>query len=1366
MKRIGVESIEPGDALPVIEQLLPSRQARIAVVKASPEALRMMSITERSARAPLPPETSQDRAETVLAPFDAEAPHILRNVQASAALEAYSRRRLEETGLPVPDAVAPQHRALADALRAVPQAPADAMDREALLSRFPTLAPHVELLEACLEEFHAILVGRVNPLSILFPGGSFARVEGIYRDNPVADHFNRVVAGAASRHQARIGRPVRILEIGAGTGSTARAVIPELGDTIAEYCFTDLSHAFLKKAQDDFAACKALRTRIYNVETEPAFDRDYDVVIATNVIHATRDISRALRHIRAVLTEGGVLLLNEVTSVQTYATLTFGLTEGWWLNAGGERLAGSPLLDEAAWRRLLSEAGFGIVHHHGNDEQGVFAAHAVAAEPSPVRADEVMVRPLSSSPDGTAIRRFVAETIAGVMGMAAEEIADDVPFAEYGIDSLITLELMKPFQERVGYLPATLFFEHPTLAGLAAFLADNHAAAFASAPTQDEEPTGSAAAPLAEAAEPEAGDTAPARAVRRAGGIAVIGMAGSFPGADGPEALFDRLKRRVPAWGPVPAARWNAAGSVSAEADPTYTATGAFLDRVDRFDNEFFGVTPLDAKRMDPQERRFLQTAYDAFLDAGYPARRLAGTRTGVFVGVMTGGYAWLTPRRRDSAAGTSLYWSIANRVSYAFDLKGPSLAVDTACSSSLSALHVAARAIAAGDCDLALVGGVNLIVHPRQFENLCRLHMLSPSGACRPFGEGGDGFVDGEAVCAVLLKPLEAAERDGDRVDGVLLASGVNAGGRANGYSAPNLDAQARLIRETIAQAGCDAAGIDAFEAHGTGTALGDPIEWQAITRALAELGGRSGEALPIGSIKGHIGHLESAAGLAGAIKMLLQMRHGTLLPSLGAETLNPHLAPIPSPLAVVAQARPWPQPKDRPRRGAVSSFGAGGANAHAIFEAGAAAPMPAARDEGPHLFLLSARTQAALDAWRVALRDFALTSDQPAASVAASLGRGRDHDRFRLACVADSLDDLAARLGAPVAGERLVQDTTARNATAHDTPAVPDDPAPWIEAYSRGGARRREAADRLSRAYMSGASLAWDRLFAGHPTTRLPPYPFEDRFFWIDAQESRFDDPAILSEDHRVEGRPVLPAGYLLARLLEDGGTDAVSGISFQRWAESAEAVAFERRGEILLLRDHLGTLASAECGGRASYLPAAARPDLPEGVAGLGAAEIYARFAERGYGYGGAFRNLAHAVATRMWAVGRISPCRTFGLPVSPVLLDAGFQIAILMDPDGPRMAPIAVGTVTIHHRIRPDETVEVECRRREGRDGRTTRFDLAFRRLDGTVLVAIEELVSVATGRAEAGGRDPRPSHAQEPREHERRREARPRLVEFC
>ena len=329
---------------------------------------------------------------------------------------------------------------------------------------------------------------------------------------------------------------------------------------------------------------------------------------------------------------------------------------------------------------------------------------------------------------------------------------------------------------------------------------------------------------------------------------------------------------------------------------------------MDEFDPLFFRISPREAQLMDPQERLFLQTSYQALEDAGYDRSTIArdyGGSVGVFVGVMYGEYQLLN--------GLSSYGSIANRVSYFLDFNGPSMAVDTMCSSSLTAMHLAVQSIQRGECRLAIAGGVNVSIHPAKYLTQAQLTMLSSDGRCRSFGKGGDGMTPGEGVGAALLKRLPDAIADRDHIYGVIKGTSINHGGKTNGYTVPNPGAQAQLVARALNEARINPRTVSYVEAHGTGTSLGDPIEVSGLTKAFRQ--NRAGEQkqeqyCALGSVKSNIGHLESAAGIAGVTKVLLQMQHRTLVPSLHTEMLNPQIDFESTPFTVQRGASEWHRP------------------------------------------------------------------------------------------------------------------------------------------------------------------------------------------------------------------------------------------------------------------------------------------------------------------------------------------------------------------------------------------------------------------------------------------------------------------------
>ncbi|MET9831652.1 amino acid adenylation domain-containing protein [Streptomyces sp. NPDC006385] len=499
-------------------------------------------------------------------------------------------------------------------------------------------------------------------------------------------------------------------------------------------------------------------------------------------------------------------------------------------------------------------------------------------------------------------------------------------------------------------------------------------------------------------------------------GIAVIGLAGRYPGAATPQDLWRNVLQGRNCIGEVPADRW----AVDEHYHPdgadgrSYSKWGGWLQDVDKFDPLLFQISPSDAEEMDPQERLFLETAWATAEDAGYAPRGLAEAGpVGVFAGVMNNDYEWLAGQADAFGTRTNArapHWSISNRVSYVLDLRGPSLTVDTACSASLTAIHLACDSLRRGECQMALAGGVNLILHPAHLDMLADRQMISRGDRCRSFGASADGFVDGEGVGAVLLKPLRAAEADGDRIYAVLKGSAINSGGRTSGYTVPSPQAQAEVIRAAVRRSGVDPRTITYVEAHGTGTPLGDPIEIAGLREGL--LGGAPADARPecaIGSVKSNIGHLESAAGIAGLAKVLMQLRHGVVPPSLHSEQLNPDIDLSGTPFRVQQEAAPWPRPvlrddagreREFPRRAGISSFGGGGANAHLIVEEYLGARPPGRKGGGTELVVLSALSEERLRTYAGQLADFldgrpaGGASLQDSARTAAEVLRARPED------------------------------------------------------------------------------------------------------------------------------------------------------------------------------------------------------------------------------------------------------------------------------------------------------------------------------------------------------------------------------------
>ncbi|HEX6245908.1 MAG TPA: SDR family NAD(P)-dependent oxidoreductase, partial [Polyangiales bacterium] len=599
--------------------------------------------------------------------------------------------------------------------------------------------------------------------------------------------------------------------------------------------------------------------------------------------------------------------------------------------------------------------------------------------------------------------QLVCEDAAQVLGLAsAEAVAPERPLSQLGLDSLMAVELRNRIAARFECrLPATLLFDHPTPAALGRHLVEQVLALGAEV-----------AAPAERASSATSGDEP----------IAIVSMACRFPGGiSTPEALWDALREGRDLVSKVPVERWDADAIYDPDPDvpgKSYAREGGFVDNIDRFDAAFFEITPREARSMDPQQRLLLETAWEALERAGIVPASLSGSATGVYVGMYDTGYLeGARLEQMDGYLGTGSFSSVASgRIAYTLGLQGPAVTVDTACSSSLVALHLAAQALRAGDCDLALAGGVTLMLSAHGFVEFSRLRGMSPSGRCKSFSDDADGAGWSDGCGLLLLKRLSDARRAGDRVLGVLRASAINQDGRSQGLTAPNGPAQERVVQQALRSAGLTPRDVDYVEAHGTGTTLGDPIEANALAAVFGRT--RAGqEPLWVGSLKSNMAHAQAAAGVAGVMKVLLALRHQQLPKTLYADKPTRHVDWAESGLSLLTQARPWPRGA-RVRRAGVSGFGISGTNAHVILEEAPAyedESLPAARGDTheARVFSLSAQNGAALSAQATQLRAYLLRKPEASLDdVAYSLALGRTHFTRRAAVVASSRQELVTRL------------------------------------------------------------------------------------------------------------------------------------------------------------------------------------------------------------------------------------------------------------------------------------------------------------------------------------------------------------------
>ncbi|MEO8520104.1 MAG: beta-ketoacyl synthase N-terminal-like domain-containing protein [Acidobacteriota bacterium] len=673
---------------------------------------------------------------------------------------------------------------------------------------------------------------------------------------------------------------------------------------------------------------------------------------------------------------------------------------------------------------------------------------------------------MTHTPD--ALREAIVRGLCEAVGSTPDQIDSQAPFASYGLGSRDAVVLSGDLEEWLGQpVSPTVFYDHPTLDALVAHLASVGPASGAGATREPPD------------------EHAP---------VAIIGLGCRFPGAPDARRFWELLDNGRDAIGRLPDARRALMGEDLAAMLPAHGLLAGYIDDVDAFDAPFFGIGATEAEGMDPQQRLLLELAIEALEDAGQPADGLGGSRTGVFIGMSTSDYALLRMRlpeaqRIDAYCGTSNSPSVAaGRIAYVLGLQGPAFAIDTACSSSLSAVHLAYRSVRDGESDMALAGGVNLMLAPETTLWACQARILSEDGRCRTFDRAANGYVRGEGAGLVVLKRLADAQRDRDPIAAVIRGSAAGHDGRSSGLTAPNGVAQQKVVVAALADAHVAPGRVHYVEAHGTGTVLGDPIEVRALGAALC-VGRPPSQPLVLGSVKTNIGHLEAAAGIAGLLKVVLALREGRIPPHLHLTALNPYIAAEALPIEIPSRSQAWPV-DDAALVAGVSSFGLSGTNVHVVLSrapwAAPISPQPA----GPMVLPVSARSEAAL---RRRAQDLVawLRRERPLlADVCGTAGARRAHYRHRIAVWGETLDELCAALLAWLDGraDAHLAEPTAVAAAEH--PAPPRDTAPG----------ESQDAAHLAVRYVRGEDLDWpDVCRVPYRTVALPTYPFDRHRYWM---------------------------------------------------------------------------------------------------------------------------------------------------------------------------------------------------------------------------------------------------------------------------
>jgi polyketide synthase PksN len=1041
-------------------------------------------------------------------------------------------------------------------------------------------------------------------------------VEGIYRGNALADYFNQMLSDTLSsciEHQLAEdkNRGIRIVEIGAGTGGTTTKLLPVLQRfPIEEYRFTDISKAFLMYAEKQFKPqLPALTTSIFDVSrpvaASPVPAGQYDVAIAANVLHATPDIRETLRNAKALLKKQGVLLLNEISMWSLFNHLTFGLLEGWWLSEDIElRLPGSPGLSTDKWREILAEEGFEPVFFpaleaHKLGQQIVAAcsngwvrqstAKKLSLQPGTrPKHDDVKAEDWAKSKNARKesqssrsvekaesmgkehIKRTIIEKLSAALKIDAANLSNDAPLAEYGVDSIIGVDLVRTINETLQIeLETVSLFEHSTIDALTQHIWSKWPKEITAQvgqveitsqrtgltegtlrdPDQDMEHRFVRSEPLSESGKQL--DFVHERESNSGSigfePIAIIGISGRFAKSESLDEFWQNLEQGKDLIGKV--TRWSTTDCVTSEAEEhEYCCHGSFIDSIDQFDPAFFRIPAAEAVYMDPQQRLFLEEAWKALEDAGYAGNSVNETRCGIYVGCGNSGYGNLFAEAPPAHA----FWGnspsiIPARLAYHLNLQGPAIAVDTACSSSLVSVHLACQGLWSQEMDMAIAGGVCLHPTPAFYHVANRAHMLSPDGECRSFDANANGFVPGEGVGVVVLKRLRDALRDGDHIHGVIAGSGINQDGTSNGLIAPNARAQEKLERSVYDRFRINPETIQVIEAHGTGTILGDSIECVAISRAFREYTDKK-QFCAIGTVKTNIGHTGPASGVAGILKLLLSLKHGQIPPCLHFQNGNPAVNFKSNAFYVNTQLKEWTVEDSRPRRGAVSSFGFSGTNAHLVIEEAPRVERQTAESPG-YVVVLSARTEGQLTQQVHNLLGFLEhKTDLSMNDLSFTLFMGRLHLPYRLACVARNQKELIHFL------EQWIQTGAASQVY---TSEIQDNRIRENISLKKFGnycirecrtaidaAGYLENLTAIAELYVKGYSLDFRALFpAESRRIPLPTYPFSREHYWVATNGGA-----------KMQSKATAPVLHHSAGNKDDAKSEAVAEL---RWQFSLEQI-----------------------------------------------------------------------------------------------------------------------------------------------------------------------------------------------------------------
>ncbi|WP_046744419.1 SDR family NAD(P)-dependent oxidoreductase [Kordia zhangzhouensis] len=779
------------------------------------------------------------------------------------------------------------------------------------------------------------------------------------------------------------------------------------------------------------------------------------------------------------------------------------------------------------------------------------------SETSPSISDE------ANGEVATLVQKELIQIAMDFLKLEEDDVAVDKILLDIGFDSIGLASYANALNEKYGLdvITPVLFFEYPSINEITKYLINEHNAAVVntynlaannSSTVQETSKQSNTAVKEAKAEtpsftginkgwNPSTSQTIAANKTSQGSGIsadsrfvdcpiAIVGIGGVMPKSKNMQEYWENLKNEENMISVVPRDRWiweDYDGDPITEKNKTNSKYGGFIDDADKFDPLFFGISPREAEMMDPQQRVFLETVWNTIEDSGYKVSDLSGTKTGLFVGVAVHDYSdlmnGLNVELDGYTASGNSHCILANRISFLLNLRGPSAPIDTACSSSLIAIHRAIESIHTGSSDMAIVGGVQLMMTPAAHISFGMAGMLSSDGKCKTFDKSANGYVRGEGSGAIFLKTLAQAEADNDQIYAVIKATSENHGGKATMLTAPNPHAQAELLVEAYEKGQIDPATVGYIECHGTGTSLGDPIEIRALAKSFKELYDKHNKPIPqtphigLSSVKTNIGHLETAAGISSFLKAVLAMKYKQIPASLHFEELNPHISFAGTPFYVVDKTQPWERMigadgKEAPRRAGISSFGFGGANAHVVIEE----YIPSKEEKPiefnkPFLFVLSAKNEDRLKAYAESILQFVENQEIDLLNLTYTLQVGRDEMKERLGIAVNSKEELTQLLKDYINGEELENLHVGKVNKKNKEVVLPSNAEinSYIEAYNH---------EEVLKAWVQGAEIDWNTLY-GHDKPKranIPTYPFARESYWFDYDENNAKGHTIAKAMH----------------------------------------------------------------------------------------------------------------------------------------------------------------------------------------------------------------------------------------------------------